>query len=71
MRAMSLGLIKGSMDEVDQSINISWVQPRVLDKGQLSVLSAQLDTWSERCVFCLPIDCTQYSVHTVAHNPFK
>jgi hypothetical protein len=50
MRAMSLGLIKGSMDEVEQTINISWVQPRVLDKGQLSVLSAQLDTWSERCV---------------------
>jgi len=48
MRAMSLGLIKGSMDQVDQIVSITWVQPRVLDKQQLSVLSQQLEGWTAR-----------------------
>jgi len=34
MRAMSLGLIKGIMDEVEQVIYVKWVQPRVLDAEQ-------------------------------------
>mmetsp|Transcript_25632 Transcript_25632/g.24492 ORF Transcript_25632/g.24492 Transcript_25632/m.24492 type:complete len:381 (-) Transcript_25632:92-1234(-) len=48
MRAMSLGLLKGSIDEVDQTISVTWVQPRVLDREQLSLLSIQLDGWTEK-----------------------
>ena len=48
MRAFSLGLIKGSIDQIDQSVSITWVQPRVLDKDQLSLLCSQLDTWASR-----------------------
>ena len=48
MRAMSLGLIRGSMDEVDQSINITWVRPRVLDKDQLSLICGQIEAWGEK-----------------------
>ena len=48
MKAMSLGLVKGVIDEVESNVNITWVQPRVLDKSQLSLLSEQLDQWSER-----------------------
>lgn len=36
MRALSLGLVKGTIDQVDEKVNITWVQPRVLDKKQVS-----------------------------------
>ena len=48
MRAMSLGLVRGVVDEVDRAVNITWVQPRVLDKSQLSVMCDQLSGWSDR-----------------------
>ena len=48
MRAMSVNLLKGTIDQVDQSVNITWVQPRVLDKPQLEVISGQLHGWAER-----------------------
>jgi 26S proteasome regulatory subunit N9 len=48
MRAMSLGLIKGYMDQVDQYVNITWVQPRVLETVSLQVVSEQLGEWTER-----------------------
>ena len=48
MRAFSLGLIKGSIDQIDQSVSITWVQPRVLDKDQLAMLCTQLDTWTAK-----------------------
>lgn len=31
MKALSLKLVKGSIDEVDQTFSVTWVQPRVLD----------------------------------------
>lgn len=45
MRAMSLGLVRGSIDEVTQTVSISYIQPRVLDKPQLKGLRARLDEW--------------------------
>jgi 26S proteasome regulatory subunit N9 len=37
MRALSLGLVKGSIDQIDKNIFISWVQPRVLDINQVRI----------------------------------
>jgi 26S proteasome regulatory subunit N9 len=48
MRAFSLGLVKGTIDQIDQSVSITWVQPRVLDKEQLGLLCGQLESWSAR-----------------------
>lgn len=48
MRAMSLELIKGKIDGVESTVNVSWVQPRVLDRSQLSSIKDQLASWSER-----------------------
>ena len=35
MKALSLGLVKGSIDEVDNRVHLTWVQPRVLDLEQV------------------------------------
>lgn len=48
MKALSLGIIKGSIDEVGQSVTIDWVQPRVLDRSQLMDLRASIHSWKER-----------------------
>ena len=48
MRAMSLGLIKGSIDELAQTTSITWVQPRHMDMEQVKQLCSQLDTWTDK-----------------------
>ncbi|KAK3098361.1 hypothetical protein FSP39_018762 [Pinctada imbricata] len=47
MKALSLGLVKGSIDEVDQKIHMTWVQPRVLDLQQISTMQKRLNQWCE------------------------
>ena len=60
MKALSLGLIKGYIDEVQQVVMVSssflekkihssqvtWVQPRILDKAQIASLRDRLSDWS-------------------------
>ena len=46
MKALSLRLIEGSIDEVDQRVNLTWVQPRVLDKEQIAGLRTKIDLWT-------------------------
>ena len=46
MRALSLGLIQGTMDQVDETVTVSWVMPRVLDLMQLKVLGARFGEWA-------------------------
>jgi len=47
MRAFSLKLIKGSIDQVEQSVNVTWVQPRVLALEQISVMEQRLKDWGQ------------------------
>ncbi|KAI9092582.1 hypothetical protein DFS34DRAFT_643563 [Phlyctochytrium arcticum] len=46
MKALSLGLIKGKLDEVDQVVMITRVQPRVLDKTQIASIRDRLGEWA-------------------------
>jgi len=46
MKALSLGLIKGSMDQVDGSVHVTWVMPRVLDDTQLKGLATRFGQWA-------------------------
>lgn len=48
MRALSLGLIKGSMDQVDQTVDVTWVMPRVLDEANMRNLAARFGEWAVR-----------------------
>mmetsp|Transcript_12906 Transcript_12906/g.33052 ORF Transcript_12906/g.33052 Transcript_12906/m.33052 type:complete len:394 (-) Transcript_12906:219-1400(-) len=47
MRALSLGIIKGTLDQVDHTLRVHWVQPRVLQTAQISLMSERLRTWNE------------------------
>lgn len=44
MRALSLKLVKGTIDQVDGHVHLWWVQPRVLNKTQILSLRSRLDT---------------------------
>lgn len=46
MRALSLGLIKGTMDQVEQTVNVTWVMPRVLDEVNMKQLADRFGEWA-------------------------
>lgn len=46
MRALSLGHIKGSMDQVAETITVSWVMSRVLDNNQIKALASKFADWA-------------------------
>lgn len=46
MRAMSLGLIKGTIDEIDRVVRVSWVVPRVLDLGRIGIMREKIENWN-------------------------
>ncbi|KAH7924999.1 hypothetical protein BV22DRAFT_1034510 [Leucogyrophana mollusca] len=48
MKALSLKLIRGSLDQVDQKAQITWVQPRVLSRTQIGDLASRLGVWIEK-----------------------
>jgi len=45
MKALSLGLVRGTIDQVDAQVHLSWVQPRVLSKQQIATMRSRLDHW--------------------------
>lgn len=47
MKAMSLNLIKGTIDQVEGVVSVTWVQPRVLDKAQIAALKHRLEQWNQ------------------------
>jgi 26S proteasome regulatory subunit N9 len=46
MRALSLKLIKGTMDQVDETVDVNWVMPRALDESQMSELATRFGEWA-------------------------
>ncbi len=47
MKALSLGLIRGSLDQVASTVDLAWVQPRVLEGSQLDTLAEQFGHWTD------------------------
>jgi len=48
MKALSLGLIRGRIDETTKTVFVNWVQPRVLSMSQISTMQHRLEEWSEK-----------------------
>jgi len=48
MKALSLKLIRGKIDQVDERVHIDWVQPRVLSRPQIGSLGDRLTAWIDR-----------------------
>jgi len=47
MKGLSQGLVRGRIDEVEQSVMVTWVQPRVLDRQQVESMTRKIESWCE------------------------
>ncbi|KAK3677209.1 26S proteasome regulatory subunit [Recurvomyces mirabilis] len=45
MKALSLGLLRGSIDQVEEVARITWVQPKVLERGGIEAMRERLREW--------------------------
>jgi 26S proteasome regulatory subunit N9 len=45
MKALAQGLVRGAIDQVSGVVNMTWVQPRVLNQSQVAAMAQTLDTW--------------------------
>ncbi len=48
MRTLSLKLVRGTIDEVDEVVSITWVKPHILNTEQIASLSSRLAAWGEK-----------------------
>nr|CAG4646250.1 EOG090X05V9 [Macrothrix elegans] len=62
MKALAQGLLKGTIDQVDSVAHFTWVQPRVLDKNQLSSMMTRLENW------CKDIESVENLLETKAQD---
>jgi len=47
MKAFSLKVARGVIDQVDQIVTVKWVQPRVLEKQQITVIRDRFKNWAK------------------------
>ena len=68
IRAMSCKIIKGIIDQVDSSITVTWIQPRLLDQIQINDLNIAITTWNKKVSHTLEIvqDMREKGAFTVA-----
>jgi 26S proteasome regulatory subunit N9 len=48
MRAFSVKLMEGSMDEVDGTVHVTWILPRALGMQQMTDLATQFGEWATK-----------------------
>jgi len=45
MKAMSLELIKGVVDGIDGTVQVTWVKPAILDMNQMNAINEKVKSW--------------------------
>ncbi|KAF1742611.1 hypothetical protein MXB_2950 [Myxobolus squamalis] len=48
IRAFSLEIVKGSIDQVNHTVNLTWVKPKFLAVEQIALLQTKLNHWNAR-----------------------
>ena len=48
IKAMSLDLIRGEIDQVDATVKITWVKPRTLDPQRIQIVRDTIDKWKNK-----------------------
>jgi len=48
MKALSLKLVRGTIDQVSENVIVTWVQPRVLDIVQIGAMKDRLGQWTSK-----------------------
>ena len=48
MKALSHGLIKGYIDQVEKKLYVNWIQPKYLDKEKIELLKGRFDNWIDK-----------------------
>lgn len=48
IKALSQGLIRGTIDQVDGTLTVTWIQPRVLEASQVKILAAKVGAWKRK-----------------------
>ena len=48
MKAMSLDLIRGTIDEVEQRVHVDWSMPRYLSKNHLIIMNSKMVQWEQK-----------------------
>ncbi|XP_043286701.1 26S proteasome non-ATPase regulatory subunit 13 [Venturia canescens] len=60
MKALAQGLVRGAIDQVAGTVNMTWVQPRVLDRNQIANMVQQLNSW------CKAVDSMEHLLESRA-----
>lgn len=50
IKAMSLELLKGSIDQVAQTVSVTWIQPRVLNRERIALIKDKFVDWQASLV---------------------
>lgn len=48
MKAMSLELVRGQIDEVSQTVQVDWIMPRYLSREHLQVVTNRMKEWEQK-----------------------
>lgn len=48
MKAMSLQLVRGVIDQVEELAHIDWIQPRYLNMGHIRTMADKLRDWEDK-----------------------
>lgn len=48
MKAMSLDLVRGNIDEAAETVEVNWIMPRYLSKEHLTILINRMKEWETK-----------------------